>query len=275
MEVKNNNYDELVSFYRMSGEDVRLLDVFYTNDYPIPYKNLTFYPFQVDLYILFDMLSESLVLPQKTTGDIKAITMSYLDYLVYLAQEKGKQQYLFQLGELLALSLKLKPSDTFNGHNVYDITIFKNDNSKNILRIEGKDFDSHDFDIIRKILVEQNGLELPDEETHPDIVQAWKSVSEYKRKQQNIHPCKLEDQINVIVAKTGYKRSEVLEMTIRSFKKLLERIDKVMHYEMYTLLSPMLDKNTKIPYYLEGDKSRLEKYSEAFTDEEEFKKKIK
>ena len=84
MDLQNlNNYKKIVELYHLMNDDKELLKVFYANDYPVPFKQLTLYPVQVDLYLYFHILVECLLLPHKTSGDIKAITMSYLQYLCF------------------------------------------------------------------------------------------------------------------------------------------------------------------------------------------------
>jgi predicted RND superfamily exporter protein len=144
------------------------------------------------------------------------------------------------------------------------------------MQIDDKEYNGKDFDVIRKIICEQNAIELPDETTHPDVVKAYKEMEEYKRKQSKVKICSFEDQINVVVAKSSYRREEVVKMTIRSFTRLLERIDKVLHYEIYTLLSPNMDKKGQqsIEHYM-SDSSIKDKYKNSMMDFDEFKNKIK
>ena len=101
-----NNYDKIVELYHLMNDDEKLLKVFYANDYPVPYKSLTLYPVQVDLYYYFHMLVECLLLPHKTSGDAKAISMSYLKYLCYLCTEKQQAQHIIFLSELLQIVLR-------------------------------------------------------------------------------------------------------------------------------------------------------------------------
>ncbi|MBR4002737.1 MAG: hypothetical protein IKI95_01530 [Clostridia bacterium] len=269
---KENNYEKIVELFKLFGEQERDYSIFYANDYPIPYKGLTIYPVQVDLYMYFHSLVECLLLPHMTSGDINAISMSYFDYLVYLAKEKESPQYISQLFYLLQIVLRIPGKDEKGNLNIDIIP----DGKKSILRIFNETYNSQDFDRIRKIICDQNALEMPDEETHPDIVKAIKEVEEYKRKQANVKMCSFEDQINIVVAKSSYRRDECIKMTIRSFTRLLERVDKIMHYEIYTLLSPNLTKEGQknITHYMAAEKTRKERYEENRTEQNEINKKL-
>lgn len=268
-----NNYDKIVELYKLMGEDKELLKVFYANDYPVPYKSLLLYPVQMDLYLYFHILVECLVLPHKTSGDINAISMSYFDYLFYLT-ENGKPQYLFQLIELLAIVLKKDKKyidkDGKENDYVYISRDVKNKHAQ--LIIGGEVYDTKDFDLLREIICIQNAIELPDETTNPDIVLAYKEMEEYRRKQSKIKMCTWEDQINIVVAKSSYKRDDVLQMTIRSFSRLLARVDKIMHYEIMMMLSPNMEKKDRqtIEHYM-SSLEKDNKYSDMFIDLEKFK----
>lgn len=272
-DFKENNYEKIVELFRLFGEKEEQYEIFYANDYPLPYKGLTIYPVQVDLYMYFHSLVECLLLPHMTSGDVDAISMSYLEYIVYLATNKNEPKYISQLFYLLQIVLRIPAKDESGKFNIDIIS----DNGKILLRIFNEVYTPQDFDSIRKIICEQNALELPDEETHPDIVKAMKEVEEYKRKQAKVKMCSFEDQINIIVAKSSYRRDECLKMTIRSFTRLLERVDKIMHYEIYTLLSPNLTKEGQknITHYMAAEKTRQERYEENRTEQESMNKKLK
>lgn len=270
-----NNYDKIVELYHKMGDNEELLKVFYANDYPVPYKTLTLYPVQVDLYYYFHLLVQCLLLPHKTSGDIKAISLPYLKYLFYLATDKEQPEAITSLGELLLIVLrKPKTYKDENGNEKFSIS-FELD--KGIIDIEGKKFDSKDFDIIKKIILEQNAIEAPDETIPPELLKAYKELEEYKLKQSKVKMCSFEDQINVIVARSSYRRDEVVKMTIRSFSRLLDRVDKIMSYEINSLLKPHMDKKDQenVGHYLaDTEKSLKERCNEAFTDMDSLHKKV-
>lgn len=270
-----NNYDKIVELYHLMQDDEQLLKVFYTNDYPVPYKTLTLFPVQVDLYYYFHMLVQCLLLPHLTCGDIKAISMSYLKYLFYLATDKQKPEALVSLGELLLIVLRKQK--TYIDENGVEKATISFELDKGVIDIEGQKFDSKDFNIIKKIILEQNAIEEPDETIPPELLKAYKEVEDYKLKQCKVKMGTLEDQINIIVARSSYRRDEIMRMTIRSFSRLLDRVDKIMSYEINSLLKPYMDKKDqeKIGHYMENtEKTLKEKCNEAFTDMDSLHKKV-
>lgn len=270
-----NNYDKIVELYHLMNDDEKFLKVFYANDYPVPYKTLTLYPVQVDLYYYFHLLVQCLLVPHKTSGDINAISLSYLKYIYYLTKDKKQNEYIVFLGELLLIVLR--KNKTYISDNGKEMATIEFDFNKGTISIEGTLYDEKDFDIIKKIILEQNAIEEPDETIPPELLKAYKELEEYKLNQSKVKMCSFEDQINVIVARSSYRRDEVMNMTIRSFSRLLDRVDKIMSYEINSLLKPNMDKKDqeKICHYMQDtDKSLKEKCNEAFTDMDALNKKI-
>lgn len=270
-----NNYEKIVDLYKKMGEPKDQLQVFYANDYPIPYKTLTLYPVQVDLNYYFNLFVTCLLLPHKTSGDVKAISLSYLKYIYYLATEKKDKSPLFFLGELLLIVLR-KDSKYIDKNGIEQSTIdFYLD--KGTFTVEGETFNSKDFDKIKSIILEQNDVDELDETIPPALLQAYLEKEEFLRRQNNFKMCSFEDRINVVVSKSSYKRDEILKMTIRSFTRLLERINLISDYEIKSLLAPNMDEKGRktITHYLANtEKSLKEKCNESFTDLGELEKKI-
>lgn len=272
-----NNYKKIVELYQMVNQDDSMLKVFYANDYPVPLKkDLVLYPVQVDLYFYFHLLVECLLLPHLTSGDIKAISMSYFEYLCYRCIEKNDMMHIIYLSELLFIVLRKDRKYIDNNGNEQDTVVVDLTHKK--LQICGVEISNEEFDFMRKVILEQNAIEVPDETLPPDLVKAFKEKEEFRLKQSRVKMCSFEDQINVVVAQSSYRRDEIMTMTIRSFTRLLTRIDKIMSYEISTLLSPNIEKKDrdKIPHYMESiDTSLKERYEKEFTDIQSLKEKIK
>ena len=272
-----NNYKKIVELYQMANQDYSMLKVFYANDYPVPLKkDLVLYPVQVDLYFYFHLLVECLLLPHLTSGDIKAISMSYFEYLCYRCIEKNDMMHIIYLSELLFIVLRKDKKYIDDNGNEQDTVVVDLTHKK--LQICGVEISNEEFDFMRKVILEQNAIEVPDETLPPDLVKAFKEKEEFRLKQSRVKMCSFEDQINVVVAQSSYRRDEIMTMTIRSFTRLLTRIDKIMSYEISTLLSPNMEKKDrdKIPHYMESiDTSLKERYEKEFTDIQSLKEKIK
>ena len=269
-----NNYGKIVELYEKYGKKSDLLNTFYANDYPIPFKSLKIYPVKVDLFFYFQLFSQCLLVPHRTSGDAKAISMSYLKYLCYLATEKNEEEHLLFLTELLSIVFKV-PHIFRNeqGETKYNIEI---DIDKAEIRVLNEIIDSKDFDTLRKIILEQNDIEFPDETINPEVLRVYNEIQEFKRKHNSFKMCNFEDQINIVVAQTSYKREEVLNMTIRSFSKIFERLILINDYEIKSLLSPYMDKKDikAIQHYLSDTSKTLKERIESETMEEKDLRKL-
>jgi len=263
--MEANNYEKIVELYNTLGGGEELLKVFYTNDYPIPFKSLKIYPVQMDLYFYFQVFSQCLLEPHKTSGDIKAISMSYLRYLCYLGADKQRPEILVFLSELISMVFKIpKFVKNDKGEKTYNIDI---NFDEAIIRVGEETIDEKEFDTFRKIVLEQNAIEPPDESLNPELVKAYKELEQFKQKQSNIKMCDIEGQIDIVIAQTSYRKDEILKMTIRTFSHLFERLLMITNYEIQSLLTPYMEKKDQksITHYLADNhrtlKERIEKES--------------
>ena len=226
------------------------------------------------MWYYFEMFSQCLLLPHLTSGDMRAISMNYLQYLCYLGKEKGKPEYLVCLVELLKIVLDIgNQYTTAEGEVANSIDVLV-DSGK--LVIQGKVFDGKDFDKIKLIILEQNGVEPLDETINPQLLKVYNENKAFEARHNNMKMCDFEDQINIVVAMTGYKRNEVLGMTLRSFGRLFTRIDKILNYKLMSLLSPYIDEKTskKIGHYAENTETTLrERIEREMITDSEYKKK--
>jgi hypothetical protein len=141
------------------------LDRYYTFDRPLEYKGITLYPVKLRDYHLFMTLVSCLFLEKNSIRDpqlaMKAISMSYIEFLIGSADENNK--YLYLLDGLLRLVLNQMDNPKFS------FLLAKDEGGRLGFVINGVRFTTHDFDEIRIIISEQNGLELPNELMQKDV----------------------------------------------------------------------------------------------------------
>lgn len=241
-------------------------DYYLTFDKPIPYKDLEIYPVRVVDYIDFHVYVSCLLYEKNSIPNPRFIQMSYLRYLFYLAEEE-KTPALYLCLMLLKLVLKVDEGE---------IGFYKQ-NDKAFFRIKGKDYDSHDFDEIKKIICIQNDIEQIDETIKKEIRDALKKAQEYKAQQSQDKVCSLEDQILCVAISSSLNIEEIYNLTIRKFSKILKRIDFKIHYEIYKSASlsgfvEFKDKNA-IRHWM-TDLTESDKYKDVKIDEEEMQSKI-
>jgi hypothetical protein len=223
-------------------------DYYYYYDEPVPYiynenipdNNILIHPVRVKESLLFYMCIPVLLIQKNRIPDIKVIKMSYLDYIFSLVVEEVKHldevensQTIRQFNTLMQLCLKI---------NANQIDFVTDENNKAILRLinyEHKDGTVKDvfitasmFDDIKKIICEYNMVELPDDTIDPKLEEALEEARKFKTKNDGIMGS-LEDQYVCIAISSSYKLEDIYGLTIRKFRKILERIDHKLHYEIY------------------------------------------
>ena len=275
-----DNDKKIVDYYNRFNQQDVLKEVFYENDLFVPYKDLKIYPVEVMMYRYFHVFVDGLLL-SKNEGGIKVISMSYLEYILYLADEENNEQPIQNIVELFKMCLKLDDVLTIDGV----IQRYKDETPRPTVefcfrentpffRIMNKEYSSTDFNNIKQIICEQNGIDLPDPKLHPDVLKMYKDKQEYKRKQSKMKICSFGDQLCVVLRNTSYTKDKLLKMTIRTFNKLLERIDLQLHYEIMTMLSPNMDKKGQdsITHYLAD--TTVDIFKEATVELETIKNKL-
>lgn len=252
-----------------------LTQMFFDNEWAVPFvsenKNiLVFHPIKMEMYLLCNLFGRCLQINKNQSGDIEAITRSYLDYIFFLGKN-GNSENLVMLIQLLLMCLQLPPTYTDENGKVCDSVEVINDGTATYLRVQGKKFTCTDFDKIRLLISEQNSIELPREDVHPDIQKAYERYKALKNKNSDSMGG-VGDCMDVVMIKTAYKKEEILNMPIRTFFSLLSRIDTMINYELSTILAPYTDKKKsgKIQHYLAAKMVR-DKYKEMYVDYDEFK----
>jgi len=215
-------------------------DLYYYYDKPVPYNDIKIYPIKVEESYLFYMSIPCLLIKKNRIPDIKIIRMSYLDYIYSVLVEEVKHlddiensQTVRQFNTLMQLCLKI---------NFNQIDFITDENDKAVLRLNN--YECNDgtvkdvfitgsmFDDIKKIICEYNMVDLPDETIDPKLEEALEEARKFKTKNDGIMGS-LEDQYVCITLSTSYKFEEIYELTIRKFRKILERADHTLHYKIY------------------------------------------
>lgn len=203
-----------------------------TWDEPIPYKELLIYPVSMYDYIDFFMAINCLLMKKNEIPDPKIISMSYLDFLVYLIESNPEgQYYALMLMQLFKICLNL---------NEEQIGYRKDNKARAKLVIQYKDrnliIDKNDFETIKNIICHQNIPYYDDSYIDPELDKALREAEEFKNRTSK-KKCSLEDQIICVMLSTSLNKEQIKILTIRKFTKILERADYKLHYEIYKTAS--------------------------------------
>jgi hypothetical protein len=176
-------------------------------------------PVKLKDYFLFYSVINCLLIEKNKIADAKIISMSYLDYLIFLIENEKEHVYYTLLVTLLKLCCDVN----------FDYT--KDKRGHAILHLNYVDYDKNDFEIIKKIICYQNMPDYDDSYIDPDLE---KMIKETKRLQSNdIEMPSLEKQMASVVISSSCKYEDLFEMTIRKFVITLRQVDAKLHYEIY------------------------------------------
>lgn len=195
-------------------------DYYTTFDRPIPYKTLLFYPVRMQDYHIFMHTFRMFIIDKNSIPDMKIISMNYWEYLYHLYKQGGKEINLFV--DMLIICLRIN-----------DVEQMKFYPTKKGFFLNGVVYTSQDFDNIRELISEQNNLELIDENISKDVRDSIEKAHEYRAKQSGNKTAGLEEQMVCLSVGMGMPLEEIYKMPIRKFNKMIQRLDKKIHYEIY------------------------------------------
>lgn len=191
---------------------------------PIELNGLVYYPILVADYDKWQAIKPVLTLRQGTLPAVYAC-MTFLQCVWALhfdAVERGDTNgdVWNILGCMLFLSLRLSDEDTIQA-----ITDPKQPRTITSIRIH-KDGEQHDigvmdFAIVRKLISDQNGAELPDEADNPDLIEAANDIAN-----ANTVPlkCDYADMLTSVATEMRIRRSELLGWSIKEFGDVFRAI---------------------------------------------------
>lgn len=222
-----------------------------TFDLPIQYNGLSMYPVLVQDYFDFFISINCFLLDRYVDPEGKEnfviYQMSYLEYLVYQMENHPERMYINLLTKLLGLSLRM---DLFEKEN--NIKLFKNKKAKPVLEINGCLFDSKQFDELKNIICYQNDIDLSIYDLDPRVRNELQKTMELQNKNSKTIMGSLEDQIICVMISTSFSQEDIFNASIRKFKKILERVDHKLHYEIYTTakMSGFVEMKEDYPHWL-------------------------
>jgi hypothetical protein len=208
------------------------IDVYVAYDLPVPYKGLMIYPALVKDYGLFSGYATCLTLDKNSIHEKEIIKMKYLDYLFYCTEKDPKNTpYLIYLDKVLSICLRNDKSfvDLETSIRRYG----RDEQGKTFIRIGESLYSADDFEEIRKIICEQNLLELPDENTQKEVRDSIAAARAYKDKLAGVKHGSFEDHLVSLSIATGWTFEYIYQLTIRKYAKSIQRLDNLIHYKIF------------------------------------------
>ncbi len=250
-------------------------DSLYTFDSPIPYKGLLFYPIKMKDFYLFSALVSCLMLEKNSISTdpsiaVKLIGMSYLEYLFYASDDEN--QLKLYLDGLLRLVLGKRDEEEFEIKYV-DI----GSDGKPVIIIDNKIYNSSDFDEIKKLIAEQNMIELPNTMIQKKIRDEFEEARKFKERLNKSKVASLEEQIIALSLYAGWSISDMGDMTIRKFSLAIHRANHMIMSNIYLTAAMTGFVQFKNKDVLKGwlsDITKEDKYEDVKVDPESLTKKV-
>jgi len=96
---------------------------------------------------------------------------------------------------------------------------------------------SEDFDEIRKIISEQNMIDLPDERIQKNVRDSLEEARRFKQKLNKNKVASFEEQMMALATYTGWSLDEIYNMTYRKFVLAIRRANQIIMSNIYLTAS--------------------------------------
>lgn len=206
---------------------------------PITENGLVFYPITMDYYDDFIRCKDVIVLRQASLP-VRYLSMDYLSALFAMEIDaiKSKQPSagLFQRAlAMLYLSLRVEYSIEELNRNI-TVSFEKNRIALKSIKVKQNDkiaeFTPLDFSFkFRRIIAEQNGLELPDESENFDIIKDYEKLKTMKGNSKKLN-VNMDDLISSVAYLSRVSEREIMRWTVREFENRRRAIDRDKRYTL-------------------------------------------
>lgn len=246
-------------------------EIYYVFDKPVPYKSLLIYPVKVQDYYELATYISCLMIEKNSIRDpilaMKAISMSYLRYMY--ENSNSENQYIQLFNALLRLVLQLEEGE--------EIKYGYKENEEPYFRIKNIEYYSGDFDEIRKIISEQNMIDLPNEKIQKDVREALEKAKRFKERLNKNKTASFEEQMIALSIYSGLSTETIYGMTYRKFTMAIRRANQIIMSGLYlnahlTGFSTFKDKSILKSWI--ADLNEDDKYSDVKIDSEDLRGKV-
>ena len=205
--------------------------------YPQIYRDIKFYPLKISDTEYLDLFYKIFQYPKNYIPNKEIIKMSYLKFLTQVIQAstdpQGKQIEEGIVKILKYITKKDNIEFSWGLPDQVDIGDLDGLLEKILIsiKIEDKVFTEQDFDVIREIVLVQNGLST-------DYIESYNPELEKYLEFENrrFGDLSFEDEIWILCSLLGKTIHEIESYTIYQFRKHLERMMLLHNYDMYSPL---------------------------------------
>ncbi|MBO5969767.1 MAG: hypothetical protein J6S14_14845 [Clostridia bacterium] len=89
------------------------------------------------------------------------------------------------------------------------------------------------FKIIRQIVADQNGIELPDESENVDILRSYREKQEYERRNAQKLKANTENVIDTVAYLSGLRTKDIMSWTVKEFECRKSTVERVENFRIF------------------------------------------
>lgn len=238
------------------------------------YKSINFFPIKLKDVECLDLFYKLFHYPKNSIPDKAIIKSSYLKYILYIVQyslNPGGDQIYQDL--IKFLKYVTKNDNVVIGYIQSEVGDNFLEKITPYIKINNIDFNENDFDIIRAIILEQNGLGIDYiEQYNPELEEYLKTIN------LSYADLTLEDEIFIFCSLMRKTLNEIQDYTLYQFRRHFERILSLANYELYSPLEISGQISSKsgeklIKDYFYHSKDDANRYESILIDKDKFIKK--
>jgi len=239
------------------------------------YKNINFYPIRLKDTHAQNLYYKLFQYPKNFINEKQIVKASYLKYLLLFIQQSmnpdGReiQDGLIDFLKLVTQSEKIEIE--------YKLINIPDEQKQDILNrmvitidIDGIIFTEKDFDIIREIILRQNGLSTKFiEEYNPELERHLQYVN------SKFDDLSLEDEVILFSVMMGKNLMEIENYTLYQFRKSMERLLLLHNFDLYSPLEisgqiKSKDGSEIVKHYFSAINKNSGRYSNIMIEKDEF-----
>lgn len=219
-----------------------LTEAYFAYDEPVPYRLksgdiIKVIPVNVKQSHIFNSSVDIIAFDKNTVNDPKVISMSYLEFVLNLAQQD--KVYLYKLVNIIKLCLDIDYPSVETTETGKPLII----NAKTGMKITHKDFED-----IRRIILYQNLLHYDDEYINPDLKKAMQETDALRNR--DIDMPTFERKCAIITAHCGVSKQEQMDMSMRAHTLLFEEVCGEIEFTTVRPIAIYAGKGNEIDHWI-------------------------
>jgi len=211
------------------------------------YKNLKIYPIRICDIDYLPLFYKLFAYPKKSMDiqNREIFRMTYFKFILNMEALYNRNNDMKVITKYLIFFISFITKTDMDKVKIIKIDVDEKNYSLQ-LHIEEKVFDETDFDNIREIILQQNGLSIESVEDYSEDLERY--LKHHNRFSENYD---LNDQILFFASRLQKTVKEIENCTIYQMKNQIKILQDIQHYEMNVIDLAMAGKEYKVPKVFE------------------------